>query len=98
MTLSLWHPNAQDQQHLEAQTSRTFARLERRKGFIESAYTSEVKQVWKPTLFMLGEGSTFPRDGEREVYGSMFTDEATRVSLNFKPRINGVALTVGLAA
>ena len=55
-------------------------------------------QVWKPTLIMLGEGSTFPRDGERKVYGSLFTDKAARVALDYEPRINGIALTVGLAA
>lgn len=96
VTLSLLHPSATDREHLAKHKQVTFARLERRKGFIESVYANEVKQVWKPTLFMLGEGATFPRDGERKVYGTLFTEENKREGLDFRVRINGMAYTLGL--
>lgn len=96
MTLSLFHPAENDREHLRRHVSDTYARMERRKGFIENAYINMAKQVWKPTLFMLGEGATFPRDGERRVYGSLYRDEQVRAGLDFQIRINGLACTVAM--
>jgi len=96
VTLSLLHPGATDRKHFSRCQQQIYARLEKRKGFIESAYTKEIKRVWKPTLFMLGEGSTFPVDNGRRLYGSLFTDTHQRDGMDFRIRINGLAYTVGM--
>ncbi|HQR35002.1 MAG TPA: type III-A CRISPR-associated RAMP protein Csm4 [Blastocatellia bacterium] len=96
MTLSLMHPSPTDLQHLNQNRSATFARLERRKGFLEGSFVIPIKQIWKPTLFMLGEGSTFLRDGERNTYGNLFAESRQREGLGFDVRINGLAYTVGM--
>lgn len=104
MTLSLMYPSAIDQSHLRSNKDRTYALLERRKGFLESAYLkdsnlSQVKRVWKPTLFMLSEGAVFPCDEERKVYGKLFKEgeeEQQKRKTNFQLRINGLAYTVAI--
>lgn len=96
MTLSLMHPGAADLQHLDRRRTETFARMERRKGFLENSFAEPVKKIWKPTLFMLAEGSTFPRDGERKIYGKLFAESQRREGLGFDVRINGLGYTVGM--
>src|SRR5262245_37874005 len=91
---SLLHPSAADRRHLAEHKEQVFARLERRKGFIESAYAAKTEGVWKPTLVMLAEGATFPRDGERRLYGSLFKEQIMRPGLNGHLRINGLGYTV----
>ncbi len=90
MTLSLLFPSEADKAHLRRHAQESFARIEKRKGILESAYFS-LARPWKPTLFMLSEGATFPRDGGRRNYGSLFRDETPREGLPFQPRINGLA-------
>lgn len=96
VTLSLLHPSADDLAHFAERQRSILVKLEKRKGFIESAYTSEVRRIWKPTLFMFGEGSTFPRDGARPVYGQLYTDRSQREGLSFSARINGLACTAAM--
>jgi CRISPR-associated protein Csm4 len=95
ITLSLMHPSESDLRLLadKANKEKTFGQLERRKGFLESLYLQGVKQVWKPTLFMFTEGSVFPCDKNRQVYGQLFEEKEERKS-GFKLRINGLAYTV----
>ncbi|HWQ35306.1 MAG TPA: type III-A CRISPR-associated RAMP protein Csm4 [Blastocatellia bacterium] len=90
MTLSLLFPSEADKTHLKQQAEQSFARIEKRKGILDSAHLS-LARPWKPTLFMLSEGATFPRDSERRNYGSLFCDETPREGLPFQPRINGLA-------
>lgn len=94
--LSLLHPSAKDRAHFTASQSALLARLERRKGFLESAFTASTRRFWKPTLVMLGEGATFPRDGNRRIYGSLFRDLSPRDGIQFQPRINGLGYVVAL--
>lgn len=96
VTLSLLHPSTTDKSYFAQQAKAIYGRLERRKGFIEVAYTTEYKRVWKPTLFMLSEGSSFPKDVDRTVYGTLFQDKNERGSLGFVPYINGLAYTVAM--
>lgn len=93
-TISLLHPSAEDRAHFTRHQADIYAKLERRKGFIESGYVSGVQRVWKPTLIMLAEGATFPRDGDRLIYGALYEDKSQREGLDFTPRINGLAYTV----
>lgn len=93
ITLSLMHPNELDLEHLKNHKDKTYAKLERRKGFLESLYLQDVGQVWKPTLFMLSEGSVFPCGKESRVYGQLFKEEIERKP-GFRVRINGLAYTV----
>lgn len=93
ITLSLMFPNCKDRDHLLNCKADSYAQLERRKGFLESSYLSgQIAQIWKPTLFMLSEGSVFPCDNDRKLYGWLFEDK--RKELDFTPRINGLAYTV----
>jgi CRISPR-associated protein Csm4 len=95
VTLSLLHPSASDLAFLAAVKDRVYGRVERRKGFIESSYQI-TKRIWKPTLFMLGEGTTFPVDssrGHRQLYGCVFRDRR-EAELPFVVRINGYGYTV----
>lgn len=95
VTLSLMFPNLKDREHLSKSRNNTYAQIERRKGFLESSYLSgRFPQVWKPTLFMLTEGSNFPCDNDRKLYGQLFEDK--RAGLDFNPRINGLAYTVAI--
>jgi CRISPR type III-A-associated RAMP protein Csm4 len=96
VSLSLLHPSAADRRHLAEHREQVFARLERRKGFVESAYAPETERAWKSTLVMLAEGATFPRDGERRLYGSLFKEQIVRSGLNGHLRINGLGYTVPL--
>lgn len=96
--LSLLHPSTKDRAHFTGCQPSLLARLERRKGFLESAFTASTLRFWKPTLVMLGEGATFPRDGSRQIYGSLFTDLSPRDGIQFQPRINGLGYVVPLAA
>ena len=108
VSLSLLHPSKKDRAHFTECRQSLLARLERRKGFIESAFITfaqskdasapPVLRVWKPTLVMLGEGATFPRDGQRRIYGTLFKDESQREGMDFHPRINGLGYVVPLAA
>lgn len=96
VTLSLMHPGPGDLAHLAAQQTSVYAKLEKRKGFIESSYSNEVRRIWKPTLFMLVEGSTFPRNAERQVYGKLFADGSRREGMKHRTRINGLACTAAI--
>jgi CRISPR type III-A-associated RAMP protein Csm4 len=96
VSLSLLHPGAADRRHLAEHREQVYARLERRKGFVEITYAPETERVWKPTLVMLSEGATFPRDGERKLYGSLFKEQIVRSGLNGHLRINGLGYTVPL--
>jgi CRISPR-associated protein Csm4 len=96
MTLSLLHPSPRDIAHIAEHSDQTFSRIERRKGFVENSYTGELAQIWKPTLFVLAEGSTFPRDGNRKIYGTVFKESAARPGTDFALRINGLGYTTGL--
>ncbi len=95
MTLSLLFPSEADKAHLRQCAEQSFARIEKRKGILDSAHL-RLARPWKPTLFMLSEGATFPRDSERKVYGSLFRDETLREGLPFQPRINGLAYCLQL--
>jgi CRISPR-associated protein Csm4 len=95
MTLSLLFPSEADKTHLKQQAEQSFARVEKRKGILDSANLS-LARPWKPTLFMLSEGATFPRDAGRTTYGSLFRDETLREGLPFQPRINGLAYCLQL--
>ncbi len=96
VTLSLMFPNDADKQHLTANQEHCYGQLERRKGFLESAYVrGEIKQIWKPTLFMFSEGAVFPKDNNRQVYGKLFEEEQ-RAGLSFRVKINGLAYTVAM--
>ena len=92
VTLSLLHPSPQDRQHLATVAGQSAYRLVKRKGRVESLY-APTEQPWKSTLVMLAEGSVFPRDGERPVYGT-----APVVKEHpFRVRHNGFGYTVGCA-
>jgi CRISPR-associated protein Csm4 len=93
ITLSLMHPSKQDLEFLADHKAETFGQLERRKGFLESLYLQDVKRVWKPTLFMFTEGSVFPCDKNRRIYGQLFKETQERKP-GFRVRINGLAYTV----
>ncbi len=95
MTLSLLFPSEADKAHLRRHAEQSSARVEKRKGILDSAHL-RLARPWKPTLFMLSEGATFPRDGERRNYGSLFRDETPRDGLPFQPRINGLAYCLQL--
>lgn len=95
MTLSLLFPSEMDKAHLRQHAESSFARIEKRKGILESAWLS-LARPWKPTLFMLSEGATFPIDAGRRIYGSLFCDETLREGLSFQPRINGLAYCLQL--
>jgi len=99
VTLSLMFPSKLDQEHLKKEQilTRSFAQLERRKGFLESSYLSNIERIWKPTLFMLAEGSVFPRDKDRpnQIYGSVYKYEDSNFH-DLEIRINGLAYTVGI--
>ena len=96
VTLSLMFPNNADTQNLTTNQEHCYGQLERRKGFLESAYVrGEIKQIWKPTLFMFSEGAVFPKDNNRQVYGKLFEEEQ-RVGLSFRVKINGLAYTVAM--
>lgn len=69
VTLALVHPSSVDRRWFGQQRDQLWYQLVKRKGRIESMYIPE-RQVWKQTVVNLGEGSVFPRDGEREIYGS----------------------------
>jgi CRISPR type III-A-associated RAMP protein Csm4 len=94
VSLSLLHPSAADRRHLSQHQAQVFARLERRKGYVESAFAPQTERAWKPTLVMLAEGATFPRDGERRLYGSLFKEQIVRHGINGNLRINGLGYTV----
>jgi CRISPR-associated protein Csm4 len=94
VSFSLLHPSAADRLHFTRRQNDCRARLERRRGVIESAYAGDAMNVWKPTLVMLAEGATFPRDGGRQLYGSIFKERELRRGLSERLRINGLAYTV----
>lgn len=92
MTLSLFHPSPADRAHLAAHASEAAYRLVKRKGRVESLY-APTPQPWKQTLIMLAEGSVFPRDGDRSVYGCAPVVK----DVPFRVRHNGFAYTVGVS-
>lgn len=97
ITLSLLYPDIKDQAYFKEHGAKIFAQLERRKGFIESAYLNKRdRRVWKSTLFMFTEGSTFPRDNRRSIYGNLFNDKVHNEELGFELLINGLAYTIAM--
>jgi CRISPR-associated protein Csm4 len=92
LTLSLLHPSPRDREHLAASVGQSAYRLAKRKGRVESLY-APTEQPWKSTLVMLAEGSVFPRDGDRIVYGAAPVVKEQP----FRVRHNGFGLTVGCA-
>jgi len=92
VTLSLLHPSAADRDHLASGAGNSAYRLVKRKGRVESLY-APTEQPWKTTLVMLAEGSVFPRDGNRAVYGSAPVVK----EVPFRVRHNGFGYTVGCA-
>jgi CRISPR-associated protein Csm4 len=92
VTLSLLHPSPRDRDHLAAVAGQSAYRLVKRKGRVESLY-APTEQPWKSTLVMLSEGSVFPRDGDRPVYGAapVVKDQPFRI------RHNGFGYTVECA-
>jgi CRISPR-associated protein Csm4 len=92
VTLSLLHPSAADREHLAAGAGNSAYRLVKRKGRVESLY-APTEQPWKSTVVMLAEGSVFPQDGGRAVYGSAPVVK----DLPFRVRHNGFGYTVGCA-
>lgn len=90
ITLSLLHPSARDREHLAAVAGQSAYRLVKRKGRVESLY-APTEQPWKSTLVMLAEGSVFPRDGDRSVYGAAPVVKEQP----FRVRCNGFGYTVG---
>jgi CRISPR-associated protein Csm4 len=92
VTLSLLHPSPADRDHLAAVAGSSAYRLVKRKGRVESLY-APTEQPWKTTLVMLAEGSVFPRDGDRTVYGSAPVVK----EVPFRVRHNGFGYTVGCA-
>lgn len=96
--LSLMYPSGKDRELLQKEKENVFAQIERRKGFLETAFMAGEERVWKPTLLMLSEGSTFPAEDGRKLYGSLFTDKSERKNLEYEPRINGLAFTAGFSS
>lgn len=94
-TLSLLHPSLADRAHFARVVDSVVARVERRKGFLESSFIPGAR-VWKPTLFMLAEGATFPTDGDRTCYGALVADDVDRAGMDFRPRLNGLGYTIAL--
>lgn len=92
VTLSLLHPSSSDRDHLAATAGSSAYRLVKRKGRVESLY-APTEQPWKSTVVMLAEGSVFPQDGGRAVYGSAPVVK----DLPFRVRHNGFGYTVGCA-
>jgi CRISPR-associated protein Csm4 len=92
VTLSLLHPSVADRDHLAVGAGNSAYRLVKRKGRVESLY-APTEQPWKTTLVMLAEGSVFPRDGNRAVYGSAPVVK----EVPFRVRHNGFGYTVGCA-
>jgi CRISPR-associated protein Csm4 len=92
VTLSLLYPSARDREHLADVASWSAYRLVKRKGRVESLY-APTEQPWKSTLVMLAEGSVFPRDGDRSVYGAAPVVKEQP----FRVRHNGFGFTVGCA-
>lgn len=98
VVLSLMHPSEKDYKHLDKNRFTAYIELEKRKGFLERSYIGGMEsRVWKPTLFMLAEGSTFVCDNNREIYGKLHKEkEETYQNLGFSVRINGLAYTVAM--
>lgn len=98
VVLSLMHPSEKDYKHLDKNRFTTYIELEKRKGFLERSYIGGMEsRVWKPTLFMLAEGSTFVCDNNREIYGKLYEEKKeTYQNLGFSVRINGLAYTVAM--
>jgi CRISPR-associated protein Csm4 len=92
VTLSLLHPSPRDREHLAASAGQSAYRLVKRKGRVESLY-APTEQPWKSTLVMLAEGSVFPCDGDRPVYGAAPVVKEQP----FRVRHNGFGYTVGCA-
>ena len=92
MTLSLLYPSPRDRAHLASVATRSAYRLVKRKGRVESLY-APMEQPWKSTLVMLAEGSVFPRDGDRAIYGAAPVVKEQP----FRVRHNGFGYTVGCA-
>ncbi len=92
LTLSLLHPAPRDREHLAASAAQSAYRLVKRKGRVESLY-APTEQPWKSTLVMLAEGSVFPSDGDRPVYGAAPVVKEQP----FRVRHNGFGYTVGCA-
>lgn len=92
VTLSLLHPSPRDREHLAALVGQSAYRLVKRKGRVESLY-APTEQPWKSTLVMLSEGSVFPCDGDRPVYGAAPVVKEQP----FRVRHNGFGYTVGCA-
>jgi len=66
--LSLYYPCDDEIRFFKQHKGKLWYNLMRRKGKIESAFVS-TKDIWKATVQMFGEGSTFPLIDDKEFYG-----------------------------
>lgn len=66
--LSLYHPCKDEIQFFKHHEEMMFYSLIRRKGKVESAFVS-TRDIWKETVQMFEEGSTFPLIAGRKFYG-----------------------------
>lgn len=66
--LSLYYPCDDEIQFFKQHEEKTWYNLIGRKGKIESAFVS-TKDIWKESIQMFEEGSTFPLIADRELYG-----------------------------
>ena len=90
ITLSLTYPD----QGLQRLLSKSWYTLERRQGKIESMYVAPASgHIWKNSLVMLQEGSTFPKNGRR-YYGENPIVRRADTDVPFDVRQYGYAFTV----
>jgi len=68
-TLSLYYPCDDEIRLFKEHNEKVWYNLRGRKGKIESAFVS-TKDIWKETIQMFGEGSTFPLIANRGLYGN----------------------------
>jgi len=67
-TLSLYYPTSNEISYFKEQEDRLWCSIVRRRGKIESAFVS-VENIWKDSVRMFSEGSTFPIINDHEIYG-----------------------------
>lgn len=92
-TLSLYHPAKEELEHFSKRGEKSWYKLERRKGKMESAFVNP-KDVWKDTVYMFSEGSSFPAIEDRRTYG----DNPIVKRTPFEVQQYGYAFPVGMEA
>lgn len=70
VTLSLYYPTNEEWQYYRKKSYDCWYKIAARKGKIESSF-SQSTDIWKKTVIMVEEGSTFPVIRNQKIYGSL---------------------------